>query len=79
MGVRKKDVVAIFMTNCPDYITCLTGIISVSAAATPINPSYTATELSKQLKMSNASIIITKSDTLKLVKLAIAQVNGKSI
>ena len=79
MGVRKKDVVAIFMTNCPDYITCLTGIISVGAAATPINPSYTATELSKQLKMSNASIIITKSDTLKLVKLAIAQVNGKSI
>ena len=76
MGIQKGSVVAVFMTNCPDYVTCLTGIIGVGAVATPVNPSYTISELAKQLKMAKAVCIITKSDTLKTVKAAIAEVGG---
>ena len=79
MGVRKGDVVAVFMTNCPDYITCLTGIIGVGAIATPINPEYTITELAKQLKMAKATCIIAKNNNLKIVKAAIAELDGRFI
>ena len=76
MGVNKGDVVAVFMTNCPDYITCLTGIIGIGAIATPINPNYTVAELARQLKMSESTCIIAKSDSLKIVKQAITEING---
>ena len=77
MGIKKEDVVAIFMSNSPDYITCLTGIIGVGAVATPINPNYTEFELETQLEMSKASCIIADSSTLKVVKKAIENDKGK--
>ena len=77
MGIKKEDVVAIFMSNSPDYITCLTGIIGVGAVATPINPNYTEFELKRQLDMSKASCIIADSSTLKVVKKAIENDKGR--
>ena len=77
MGIKKEDVVAIFMSNSPDYITCLTGIIGVGAVATPINPNYTEFELKRQLEMSKASCIIADSSTLKVVKKAIENDKGR--
>ena len=77
MGIKKEDVVAIFMSNSPDYITCLTGIIGVGAVATPINPNYTEFELERQLEMSKASCIIADSSTLKVVKKAIEKNKGE--
>ncbi|MEY8841514.1 AMP-binding protein, partial [Cribrihabitans sp. XS_ASV171] len=36
-GIRPGDRVAIFMTNCPDYLIALYGIWYAGAAAVPIN------------------------------------------
>ena len=74
LGFAEDDVIAFFMTNCPDYITCLTGVIGIGAVATPINPNYTVAELAKQLEMSKSKAIITESSTLPLVKKALEQI-----
>ena len=77
LGIRKDDVVAFFMSNSPDYITCLTGLIGIGAIVTPINPNSTATELARQLKMSKAKAIITEPSPLPVVREAVEQVDGK--
>ena len=77
MGIQKGNVVAIFMPNAPDYITCLTGIIGGGAIATPINPNYTPFELAGQLQMTKASCIIVNSHTLETAKKAIKEIAGK--
>ena len=77
MGFEEDDVLAFFMHNCPDYITCLTGAIGAGIIVTPINPSYTVDELSKQLLMSNSKGIITTNVSLSLVKKALEQIKSK--
>ena len=77
MGFGEDDVLAFFMHNCPDYITCLTGAIGAGIIVTPINPSYTVDELAKQLSMSNSKGIITTNASLGLVKKALGQTKSK--
>ena len=77
MGFGEDDVLAFFMHNCPDYITCLTGAIGAGIIVTPINPSYTVDELAKQLSMSNSKGIITTVASLGLVKKALGQIKSK--
>ena len=72
MGFEEDDVIAFFLHNCPDYITCLTGAIGAGIVATPINPAYTIGELAKQLQLSNSKGIITTSESLPVVKEALA-------
>ena len=76
LGFVEGDVIAFFMVNCPDYITCLTGVIGIGAVASPINPNYTVGELVRQLEMSKSKGIITDSSLLPLVKEALAQMKG---
>ena len=67
------------MANSPDYITCLTGVTGIGAIATPINPNCSVTESARQLKMSKAKAILTDSSSLPVARMAIKQVDGKSI
>ena len=71
MDFYKGDVLALFLHNCPEYITSLSGVIGVGGTATTINPSYTATEVTRQLEMANATIILTSSDLVLVAKQAI--------
>ena len=77
MGFVEDDVLAFFMHNCPDYITCLTGAIGAGIIVTPINPSYTVDELAKQISMSNSKGIIISNDSLALVKKALTHIKSK--
>ena len=71
LGLNKGGVVAFFLHNCPEYITSLTGVIGVGGIATTVNPSYTATEVTRQLEMSNAQMILTISDLVLVAKQAV--------
>ena len=77
LGFKKGDVVALFLHNCPEYITSLSGVIGVGGTATTINPSYTATEVTRQLEMANAKIILTSSDLVLVAKQAIENTKRK--
>ena len=44
LGVRRGDKVALCMPNGPDVVTLLLAIITLGAAAAPLNPAYTESE-----------------------------------
>ena len=77
LGLNKGDVVAFFLHNCPEYITGLTGVIGVGGVATTANPSYTATELTRQLEMSNSQMIVTTSNLISVATQAVKNTKRK--
>ena len=79
LGLNKGDVVAFFLHNCPEYIIGLTGVIGVGGVATTANPSYTATELTRQLEMSNTQMIITTSNLVAVATQAVKNTKRKII
>ena len=70
-GFKKSDVLAVFLPNCPEYIVCVTGTIGSGGVVTTVNPSYTATEVARQLAMSGASFIFTKSSMFQITAEAV--------
>ena len=74
LGLRKGDVVAVILPNCLEYPILiqvgesfpfnmikleLQGCLYLGLTVTPINPAYTATEISRQLQSSSARIIFS--------------------
>jgi oxalate---CoA ligase len=45
LGVRRGDRVALSLPNGPDFVLLLLAVIALGAAAAPLNPAYTETEL----------------------------------
>jgi len=77
-GVTKGDVVGFFLPSCPEYLTCLTGVIGMGATATTINPAYTVDELKFQLQLSKPKLMLTNPDIYPVVKEALAQIGNDS-
>ena len=74
-GFDKGDVLAVYLPNCPEYILSLTGAIGNGGIVTTINPTYTATEVARQLDMSGASFIFTKSSMFQTAQEAVKMCN----
>jgi acyl-CoA synthetase (AMP-forming)/AMP-acid ligase II len=72
-GLRKGDVVALYLPNLPEYAICFHGICAAGAVNTTVNPLYTARELAHQLKDSRARMLITVSPFLEAAREAAAE------
>lgn len=57
-GVGRGDVVAVALTNRVEFVVLLFAAWRCGAAITPINPSSTAREISRQLQDSHARIVV---------------------
>lgn len=68
LGIKKNDVVLIFSPNSIQFPICFLAIVSIGAIATTVNPMYTATELSKQVKDCNPKLALTVSELCEKVK-----------
>ena len=60
-GFKKGDVVALVCPNVPEYPILFFGVCSIGAVTTPVNPLYTAEELTVQLQEARARLIVTVS------------------
>jgi len=58
LGVRKGDMVAILLPNCPQFPITYYGILRLGATATTVSPLYTPREIAHQLTDSGAKIIV---------------------
>jgi len=58
LGVKKGDMVAILLPNCPQFMIAFFGILRLGATVTAVSPLYTAREVEHQLKDSGAKIIV---------------------
>ena len=64
-----------FLPNCPEYIIGLLGAAGIGAQVTTANPSYTAFELSRQLNIAKAKMVLTTPGSLNIVRQALKEIN----
>jgi long-chain acyl-CoA synthetase len=59
LGVRRGDRVALLLPNCPQFVIAELAIWKLGAAACPLNPLYTETELEHGIARSGATVLVT--------------------
>src|SRR3954468_16488907 len=62
-GIRRGDRVALFMTNCTQYLECLYGIWWVGAVAIPINAKLHGREAAWICDNAGAKLVFVSDDT----------------
>ena len=87
LGVKKGDVVALWLPNGPYFSFAYFAALSLGATITALSPLFVAREISYQLEDSGASILIMidrffgqyerVQDKLKLKKVIVVNVEGK--
>ena len=58
LGVKKRDRVALFMHNCPQFAICTFGIFRVGAIVVPLNAMFKQSELEYELNDCGAETIV---------------------
>ena len=72
-GLRKGDVLAIFMPNHPEYFFAFHGAATIGAIVTTLNPVYTSSEIAHQMSDSGAVFIVTVRALLEKVDGTVAR------
>jgi long-chain acyl-CoA synthetase len=68
LGVRRGDRVALLLPNCPQFVIAELAIWKLGAAACPLNPLYTETELEHGIARSGATVLVTLTRFYEKVK-----------
>ncbi|MEM4652982.1 MAG: long-chain fatty acid--CoA ligase [Candidatus Nezhaarchaeales archaeon] len=58
LGVKKGDVVALYLPNCPQFVIAYYGALKIGATITAISPLYREREVEYQLNDSGAETIV---------------------
>ncbi len=58
LGIKKGDVIALFMPNCPQYIVAYFAITRIGAIASGINPTYQPVEVLHQFDIIKPKMLI---------------------
>ncbi len=59
LGIAKGDRVAVFMSNCPQFLIAFYGILKLGAVHVPCNPMFKAPELLYELNDTGATVIVS--------------------
>jgi len=78
-GLRKGDVFAIYSPNIPEYAVAFHAVSLLGGVITTINPTYTADELTSQLKDAGASYIVTAPPFLEKAVQAAREVGMREV
>ena len=88
LGLKKGDVVALWLPNCPHFSICYFATLSLGATLTAISPLFVAREMAYQIKDSGAKFLIMidrffpqykrTKDELPLEKVILVNVEGKT-
>ncbi len=73
MGVKKGDIVTLFLPNCPSFVIAFYGALKVGAVVSPLNPLYTKKELLQVMKDSGSRTIVA----LKIFSGRVAEIQDK--
>jgi len=88
LGVKKGDIIALWLPNCPHFSISYFSILSIGATLTAISPLFVAREMSYQIKDSGAKILIILDrffqqynkvkDELPLEKVILINIEGQT-
>lgn len=68
LGIQKGDVVALCLTNCPDFLIILLALFKIGATATLLNPNVTGKPLIHCLQVCGATTIVYHTETLPVIQ-----------
>uniref|UniRef100_A0A1Y1N420 AMP-dependent synthetase/ligase domain-containing protein n=1 Tax=Photinus pyralis TaxID=7054 RepID=A0A1Y1N420_PHOPY len=61
-GMVKDDTVAIMLPNIPEYPIVFLGAVQAGVQVTPLNPSFTPGEISRQLLQTNCKLVFCTNE-----------------
>jgi long-chain acyl-CoA synthetase len=67
-GVQKGDRVAMWLPNCPEFITTFFGILKVGGLVVPLNILFKAREVEYLLSNSEAKVLVTMASCLDILQ-----------
>lgn len=70
LGVKKRDTVALYLLNCPQFVIAYFAALRLGAKITPISPVYTSHEIKHQIEDSDATVMICQDILYDNVKKA---------
>lgn len=82
LNIKKGDHIAIWMTNCVEWVVCQFAIYKIGGVMIPINTRYRITELEYVLRQSDTSTLIMKDnflgkiDAMGMLKSLIPELEG---
>lgn len=68
LGVKKGDVIALWLSNCPQFIISYFATMIIGGTVTAISPLYVAREMAYQVKDSGAKFLIMIGSHMPLYK-----------
>ncbi|MBI5604237.1 MAG: long-chain-fatty-acid--CoA ligase [Deltaproteobacteria bacterium] len=68
LGVQKGDRVAMWLPNCPEFITTFFGIIKTGAVVVPLNILFKAREIEYLLSNSGSKVLVTTTSCLDILQ-----------
>jgi acyl-CoA synthetase (AMP-forming)/AMP-acid ligase II len=71
LGIRPRDVVALYAPNMPEYAVAFHAVASIGAVVLPANPAGTSQDLAFQLADSGARLLVTTGDLAAKARAAI--------
>jgi acyl-CoA synthetase (AMP-forming)/AMP-acid ligase II len=78
LGIRPRDVVALYAPNVPDYAVVFHAVASIGAIVTPANPAGTSHDLAFQLADARAKLLFTTADLAAKARTAM-EASGRPI
>ncbi|MFC6009866.1 AMP-binding protein [Nocardia lasii] len=78
-GVVAGDRVGVFLSNCPQFLIAMLGILKVGAVHVPINPLFRAHELRHELVDAGVSVLLAQDDLAALVEEVRGQTPVRSV
>lgn len=79
MGIKKGDRIAVFLPNCPQFITTFFAAQSIGAIFTSLNPLYTVKEIVDRFKDSKPKVIVTLRLFTNKIRDVQKEINVKNI
>ena len=68
LGLKKGDRVAVFLPNCPQFITTFFAVQTIGGIFTALNPLYSAREIQQSLEDCKPKILVTLNIFLDKIK-----------
>lgn len=72
-GLRKGDVLAVYLPNLPEYAVALYAVTSLGGIVSPVSPLYTPAELVRQLGDAGARYLVTLPQLLESARGALEE------
>jgi long-chain acyl-CoA synthetase len=68
LGIKKGDRIAVFLPNCPQFVTTFFAVQAVGGIFTAFNPLYSAREIQQRLEDCKPKILVTLNIFLDKIK-----------